>query len=120
MAPAQEAAARLLRILEQYPEISPSYRESLAREMLELPQLVNMNMDTLAASLVLLQRIGADFTPEAFLQNVDSIAARFGTQPKNVETELYRQRKRENILRYIGAIDQYRRQREERFSQIGQ
>ncbi len=104
MTPSQVAVTRLSRVLENYPEISVDIRISLRDEMLAMPNIRFMNMETLAVAIVMIQRGGGDVNPTFFRENIDSFIVRLGEAPEGGPREIYRKRQKENVLRYIFAI----------------
>lgn len=115
--PNEDAGWRLVKALGPY-EISEELRHNFRNEVIDIPALSTMNMDTLAATLMLLQRTGnADVTPDVFNRYVLEVLPTLAG-PKASETQL--QRHREDILRYLRVIITHRSAREAEIQQIQQ
>ena len=87
--PSDMASLRLLDALLVYPEISEELRYQWRDEMLGMPQLRTMNMDTLASALVLIHLTRGNITPQTFQNNIDQVMLTFdpGNPTGNISPE---------------------------------
>lgn len=109
--PNESAADRLLAALGEYPSLSDQLKYSWRSEMLQLPNLRILNMETLAATLVLLDLIGKpDVTPDDFHRYLPRAITPFVAKTKDPEKI---QKHREDIFRYLRLVKSYREEEEE-------
>lgn len=124
--PNEDAGWRLVKSLGPY-EISEELRHIFRNEVIDIPSLSTMNMDTLAATLILLWHNDTDNmnrSPEDKQLNVEKFnyyvikVLPTLAGPKASEAQL--QRHREDILRYLRVIIVHRAAREEEIKRIQQ
>ena len=116
--PQEEAGIRLTKALGAYSETSVELRTRWKDELLGMPQLRTMNMDILAAALVLLLKVNAEvdpenLTPENFEATVDSVLTKLVT-----DDVIIMQKHRESVFRYIRAVIDYRDRRKRELESI--
>lgn len=119
--PSDMASLRLLDALLVYPEITEELRFQWRDEMLGMPQLRTMNMETLASALVLIYLTRGDVNPQSFQNNIDQVMSTFdpgnptgniSLEERDILIENVLQKQRESILRYIRAVILYREERQ--------
>lgn len=106
------AGLRLFKALEKYPEFTQAARSELQAEFIDFDDLPNLSMDTFSAVLAFL-KLHPSPVPEDFKD--DNILPYFGRlipdkEMTEEERELLIVRLKAEFVKYITAINQYRRE----------
>lgn len=105
--PAERAIIKLKQSLGFYSDITVELRNQWGDELITLPQLQYMNMDVLAAALVLIHRLDDDCNrviPEEFSRVINNVMVRLTPSITGPERENIIQKQRESVLRYVRTI----------------
>ncbi|AHH01583.1 hypothetical protein pv_16 [Pithovirus sibericum] len=107
LSPIDILSIRLRNELARYQEVSEDLRRNWQEEMKGLPQISSMNTGTLAIALIILYRLGDTFTAEEIRSELDRFVFP-ESEETNEEKARFDLKKKEEIFRYIRAVNNYR------------
>ena len=97
------AGLNLSRALELYPDISQRTRETLKKDMMDVPDIAHMNMPVLAAALVFLLASGGEINT----QTVNSKLFNDAIAPLDPGPTISPKERETMILRYKASVFRY-------------
>jgi len=117
MTPNQLQTWNLTKVLERYEMITPELRTQWRDEFINDPQITTMNMQIMAAALVILYFSNNDINPTTFNQYINNVIPYISIAQESELSATDKQRITEgnktSIFRYIRHIVDYRNKRQE-------